>query len=103
MNLVLISRNLLFSLDDLNVKGSMKVQGYRQPSLAFTLRGTDVDLDRYLPLFETGTPFIWMILISIWRILRGRGTVRADSFTVLGEKLTDIRLSVDANETRIYC
>lgn len=95
-------KNLSVSLDDLKVHGRAQLVGYKSPLLDLDLHGTDVNLDRYLPLFETGTPFIWDDFnLGFWSAIRGKAVANAKSFTVLGQTLTDIRLALDANKARI--
>ena len=94
--------NLLFTLDDVTVRGQLGFKGYRTPVFDFSLRGNTIDFDRYLPLFKTGTPFIWDDFhLPFFRAFRGKGMIRADGFQVLDTLVSDIRLNVDANDDGI--
>ncbi|EGB13836.1 AsmA family protein [Pseudodesulfovibrio mercurii] len=94
--------NLILTLDDITVRGRCAFTGWTRPVLDFDLRGNTLDLDRYLPLFRTGTPFIWDDFgLPFFRALRGGGTARADGFKVLDTLISDIRLKVAATDKGI--
>ncbi|QJB57591.1 AsmA family protein [Pseudodesulfovibrio sp. zrk46] len=89
-------------VDDISVQGHFKIEDFQHPKSSFSLRATDVDLDRYLPLFRTGTPFVWGdFYLSFWEQFNGNGNVLASSFTVLDQKLTNVRLTVDTESDAI--
>jgi len=95
-------KNMKISLDDLTVKGDLGISGYSNPSFSFDVQGGMVDLDRYLPLFRTDTPFIWDDFgLEFFQALRGKGTVRASGFKLLDEQISDIKLSVIAENEGI--
>lgn len=95
-------RNLVLTLDDITVRGELGFKGYGAPVFDFALRSNTLDLDRYLPLFRTGTPFIWDdFSLGFFRAFRGGGTVRADGFKVLDTLISDIRLKVAATDKSI--
>ena len=90
--------DMAVALDDMTVRGAIAMRGYDHPSFSFDLRGDMVDLDRYLPLFRTDTPFIWSdFQLDFFRAFRGEGNIRADGFKVLDTVLSDIRLAVKAD------
>ena len=94
--------NLAFTLDDVTVRGKFGITGYSKPVFDFTLRGNTIDLDRYLPLFATGTPFIWNDFhLNFFKKFRGKGVIRADGLKVVGTNLSDIRLKVAAQNSKI--
>ena len=94
--------NLVLTLDDITVRGQCGFKGYADPVFDFDLRASTIDLDRYLSLFRTGTPFIWDDFnLPFFRAFRGSGTVRADGFKVLDTLVSDIRLKVDATDKGI--
>ena len=91
-------KDMAVALDDMTVRGNVAMHGYDNPSFSFDLRGDMVDLDRYLPLFRTDTPFIWSDFhLDVFRAFRGSGKVRADGFKLLDTVLSDIRLAVKAD------
>ncbi|MEF2229968.1 MAG: AsmA family protein [Pseudodesulfovibrio sp.] len=85
-------------LDGMTVRGSIAMKHFSLPQFSFDLRADMVDLDRYLPLFRTDTPFVWGdYQLEAFRSFRGSGRVRADAFKVLGTVINDIRLNVKAD------
>ena len=91
-------RDMAVALDDMTVRGTIAMHGYSHPSFSFDLRGDMVDLDRYLPLFRTDTPFVWSDFhLDFFRAFRGVGNIRADGFKLLDTVLSDIRLKVKAD------
>ncbi|WP_319584981.1 AsmA family protein [uncultured Pseudodesulfovibrio sp.] len=94
--------NLVLTLDDITVRGQCGFKDWVHPVFDFDLRADTIDLDRYLPLFATGTPFIWDdFSLPFFRAFRGSGTIRADGFDVLDTLISDIRLKVDATDKGI--
>jgi AsmA protein len=94
--------NLILTLDDITVRGQCGFKGWTDPVFDFALRANTIDLDRYLPLFSTGTPFVWDdFSLPFFRAFRGGGTVRADCFDVLDTLISDIRLKVAATDKSI--
>ncbi|WP_319543833.1 AsmA family protein [uncultured Pseudodesulfovibrio sp.] len=93
---------LALTLDDVTVRGKLGFTGYSKPVFDFALRGNTIDLDRYLPLFVTGTPFVWDDFnLNFFKKFNGSGTLRADGLTVSGIDLSDIRLNVAAEDSKI--
>lgn len=89
--------NLVLTLDDITVRGDCGFKGWSHPVFDFALRADTIDLDRYLPLFATGTPFVWDdFSLPFFRAFRGSGTIRADGLDVLDNLVSDIRLKVSA-------
>jgi len=85
-------------LDSMTVRGSIAMKDFARPEFSFDLRGDMVDLDRYLPLFYTGTPFVWGDYhLEAFRTFRGSGRVRTDAFKILDTVVNDIRLNVMAD------
>ncbi len=85
-------------LDDMTVRGSIAMKGYSRPAFSFDLRGDIVDLDRYLPLFRTDTPFVWNdFQLDVFRVFRGNGRIVADTFKLVDTLLSDVRVSVKAD------
>jgi AsmA protein len=94
--------NLILTLDDITVRGRCGFKGWARPVFDFDLRANTIDLDNYLPLFRTGTPFEWDdFSLPFFRAFRGSGTVRADGFDVLDTLVSDIRLKVAATDKGI--
>lgn len=94
--------NLALTLDDITVRGQCGFKGWSRPVFDFALRADTIDLDRYLPLFRTGTPFLWDdFSLPFFRAFRGSGTIRADGFEVLDTLVSDIRLKVAATDKGI--
>ncbi|MGE4421362.1 MAG: AsmA family protein [Pseudodesulfovibrio sp.] len=94
--------NMVLTLDDITVRGQCGFTNWTKPVFDFALRANTIDLDRYLPLFRTGTPFIWDdFSLPFFRAFRGSGTVRADGFEVLDTLVSDIRLKVAATDKGI--
>ncbi|WP_272701349.1 AsmA family protein [Desulfovibrio sp. Fe33] len=94
--------NLVVALDDISVRGQCGFKGWQKPVFDFALRGNSIDLDRYLPLFRTGTPFIWDdFALPFFGAFRGNGTVRADGFKVLDISIADVRLKAAATDKGI--
>lgn len=95
-------KNLALALDDMTVRGQLGFKGYSKPVFSFGLRGNSLNLDRYLPLFRTDTPFVWDDFgLGFFRAFRGQGAVRADGFKVLDTLISDIRLSIKADDKAI--
>jgi len=95
-------KDLALSLDDMAVRGRIGFKGYKNPVFSFGLRGNAIDLDRYLPLFRTDTPFVWDDFnLELFRAFRGQGAVRADGFKVLDTLVSDISLSIKADKNAI--
>ena len=93
---------MVATLDDITVRGDLGMADFSQPVFAFDLRSTTIDLDRYLPLFHTGTPFVWGDFnLPLFGAFKGEGTVRADGLTVVDTLLSDIRLKVTADKAII--
>jgi AsmA protein len=91
-------KDMAIALDDMTVRGAVAMHGYDRPSFSFDMRGNMVDLDRYLPLFRTDTPFVWSDFhLDFLRAFRGSGKIRADGFKVLDTVLSDIRLTAEAD------
>ncbi len=91
--------NLALTLDDITVRGQCGFTGWSRPVFDFDLHADTIDLDRYLPLFRTGTPFIWDdFSLPFFRAFRGGGTIRADGFKVLDTLVSDIRIKVAATD-----
>ena len=89
-------------LDDMTVRGDIALKDFSRPQFTFDLRGDLVDLDRYLPLFRTDTPFVWSDYpLELFRAFRGSGRVRADAFKLLDTVINDIRLNVTADNKAI--
>lgn len=94
--------NLAFTLDDLIVRGNLSITGYSKPVFDFVLRSNTIELDRYLPLFVTGTPFVWNDFhLNFFKKFRGKGAIRADGLKVMGAHISDIRLKVAAQNSKI--
>jgi len=95
-------KDLALALDEMTIRGWLGFKGYSKPNFSFDLRGNTIDLDPYLPLFKTDTPFIWDdFMLGTFRAFRGQGTVRADGFNVLETLVSDIRLSIKADKKSI--
>ncbi|MBI9081064.1 MAG: AsmA family protein [Pseudodesulfovibrio sp.] len=91
-------KDLVLSLDDMKVRGQLGFSNYKKPVFSFELSGNTIDLDRYLPLFRTDTPFVWDDFnLELFRKFRGQGTVGADGFKVLDTHLSDISLAIKAD------
>jgi len=94
--------NLVLALDDITVRGQCGFKGWQKPVFDFALRGNSIDLDRYLPLFRTGTPFIWDdFALPFFGAFRGSGAIRADDFKVLDITVSDVRLKAAATDKGI--
>lgn len=95
-------KNLAILLDDLKVRGALEIKGYSNPKFKFELIGGMVDLDRYLPLFRTDTPFIWDdFALPLLGQLHWQGKVKTSGFKVLDITLNDVDVEVSANEAGI--
>lgn len=93
---------LKVSLDDLTVLGTLVMKGYGQPVFDFDLQGGMVDLDRYLPLFMTGTPFIWDDFnLPFFGSFRGKGAIKASGFKVLDIPIANVNLNLTADDKSI--
>ncbi|MDC0335366.1 AsmA family protein [Pseudodesulfovibrio sp.] len=95
-------KNLVATLDDMTVKGAISMKGYRHSDFYFNLQSSIVDLDRYLPLFKTDTPFIWDdFKLPLFRAFRGNGEIKADGFKILDTSVLDVRLSAVADNEAV--
>ncbi len=89
-------------LDDLTVRGSLAMQNYSWPHFSFDLTGGVVNLDRYIPLFRTGTPFIWDDFgLNLFRLFRGKGSIKAEGLQVLDLPIENIHLELAADKNSI--
>lgn len=94
---------MVLTLDDITVRGDLGVTGFTDPVFDFKLWGNTIDLDRYLPLFRTGTPFVWEDFnLPLFRAFQGAGSIRADGLKVIDTLLSDIRVKVDAGESIVF-
>nr|WP_321257403.1 AsmA family protein [uncultured Pseudodesulfovibrio sp.] len=94
--------DLALTLDDLIVRGKLDIIGYTKPVFNFSLRSNTLELDRYLPLFVTDTPFVWNDFnLNFFKKIEGKGLVRADGLKVIGANISDIRLKVSAHNSKI--
>jgi len=95
--------DLVATLDDITARGRLGFTGYRDPVFDFSLRANTIDLDRYLPLFRTGTPFIWADYnLPLFRAFKGKGSVRADGLRILDTVFSDIRVAASADESIVF-
>ncbi len=93
---------MAFSLDDLTVRGDLAVKGFASPRYEFALQGGLLDLDRYMPLLRTDTPFIWGDYhLDVFRRFLAKGMVRVEGFRLFDSLLSDVRLSVNADKGAI--
>lgn len=89
-------------LDSTKVNGTLSLANYHDPSVEFRLHGGSFDLDRYLPLFETETPFVWDDFgLPFWERIKGSGEVAVDSFKVLNETFTGVTATAKAGNNAI--
>ncbi|MDD3310707.1 AsmA family protein [Pseudodesulfovibrio sp.] len=96
-------RDMAVALDDLTVRGSMSMADYSRPAFTFDLRADTLDLDRYLPLFMTDTPFVWGDFhLDAFRDFRGKGRVRANAFRVLGTTFSGVRADAQADGSTFF-
>ena len=94
---------LVFTLDDITVRGDLGMKGFTSPAFDFDLWGNTIDLDRYLPLFITGTPFVWSDFnLPFFRAFKGQGSIRADGLKVIDTLLSDIRLKITAADSIVF-
>lgn len=90
---------LVATLDDITIRGEVGLEGFQSPVFDYDLRGNTIDLDRYLPLFMTGTPFVWGDFgLPFFRKFKGKGTIRADGFKVMNTMVSNVRLTADAGD-----
>ncbi len=90
-------------LDDLTVRGSVEMKGYAHPRFSFRLRSGMIDLDRYLPLFKTDTPFVWGDYpLAFFRWLKGAGEVQAEGFKVLDIPLSGVQVSMNSKGKNLH-
>ncbi|MBG0789636.1 MAG: AsmA family protein [Desulfovibrionaceae bacterium] len=96
-------KELVFTLDDITVRGDLAMAGFAAPVFDFDLRGNTIDLDRYLLLFYTGTPFVWGDFnLPLFRAFKGKGKIRADGLKVMDTLLSDIRMKVTADKSFVF-
>jgi AsmA protein len=93
---------MALSLDDLTVRGNLAVKGFASPRYEFALQGGLLDLDRYMPLLRTDTPFVWGDYhLDLFRRFLANGLARVEGFRLFDSLLSDVRLSVNAESGAI--
>ncbi|WP_147821296.1 AsmA family protein [Salidesulfovibrio onnuriiensis] len=86
-------------MDDTQLSGNATVELQTSPRVAFDVSATRLDLDRYLPLFETGTPFIWDdYSLPFWGGLRASGNAVVNEFRVLGTDFNNVKATLVAEK-----
>ena len=94
------------TLDDTHVTGKAEIKDYKSEALDFDLTADKLDLDRYLPPPQPGTPDRPREEIDVdkvgipLRTLRGfnlDGELHAAALTLLGAQVTDFDLGVSAH------
>jgi AsmA protein len=94
------------TLDDTHVTGKAEIKDFKTEALGFDLNADKLDLDRYLPPPQPGTPDRPREAVDVdkvgipLRTLRGLnldGELHTDTLTLLGAKVTDFDLGVSAH------
>lgn len=89
-------------LDETHFQGVAGVIGYSDPSIEFDLTGTKLDLNRYLPLFETGTPFIWDdFALPFWADLNAAGKLSVQDFKIYDTTFGNVKTELAAHNGKI--
>ncbi|MGR9014430.1 MAG: AsmA family protein [Gammaproteobacteria bacterium] len=99
--------NLIFTLDDTQIKGSVDINDFALPAIAFTLHADAIDLDRYLPPVDNSSKPIanpaiaiaagaYALPVETLRNLNAEGTVTLDKLKVNGLVMQDIHLKLNA-------
>ncbi|MDI1230981.1 MAG: AsmA family protein [Methylobacter sp.] len=105
-------QNLLLSLDDTQIKGSVGIKDFALPAIVFALHADNLDLDRYLPPADKAskpitTPAIALAIganalpVETLRKLNAEGTVSMDKLKVNNLLMQDIKLKLKAKNGTI--
>ena len=96
-----------FTLDDTHMTGSAGIKDFKTRAIGFDLDVDKFDADRYLPPQQLGTPDkpreeidldkVGLPLRTL-RILNVHGRLHVGSFTLLGAKLGDLSMALDAQD-----
>lgn len=94
------------TLDDTHLTGKAEIKDFKHEALGFDLSADKLDVDRYLPPPQAGTPDRPREEVDVdkvgipLRTLRGLdvdGNLRVGQFTLLGAKIGDLGFGVDAH------
>ncbi|WP_419788045.1 AsmA family protein [Pseudodesulfovibrio sp.] len=95
-------KDLTATLDDLTVRGTLSLVDYAHPVYSFDLRADSFDLDRYLPLFKTDTPFVWGdFSLEFFRALQAKGRVQANKLKLLDAAFSNVALTTQSENGTI--
>lgn len=95
-------RNLRVALDEMTLDGAASIQKQGAPLVRFDLQGGTLDLDRYLPLFQTGTPYIWDDFnLPFFAGFRGKGSVVLDQFKVLDQLFIGVSAQASGTDSGV--
>jgi AsmA protein len=96
-----------FTLDDTHMTGSAALKDFKTRAVSFDLDVDKIDADRYLPPQQLGTPDkpreeidldkVGLPLRTL-RVLNAHGRLHVGSFGLLGAKLGDLSLALDAQD-----
>jgi AsmA protein len=96
-----------FTLDDTHMTGSAAIKDFKARAIGFDLDVDKLDADRYLPPQQLGTPDkpreeidldkVGLPLRTL-RVLNVHGRLHVGSFTLLGAKLGDLSMALDAQD-----
>lgn len=89
-------------LDETRLTGSARLVDYASPTVSFTFAASRFDLDRYLPLFETGTPFIWDdFSLPFWGRLQASGSLGVQEFKAMDMTYANVKALLSAERGKI--
>ncbi|KAB1443691.1 AsmA family protein [Pseudodesulfovibrio senegalensis] len=91
------------TLDTLSLSGVVALHDFNRPRYSFDLVAPHVDLDRYLPLFRTGTPFVWGdFSLPFWKTLNARGKLAIQRFSAVDTVFSDVAATLDASDGTVH-
>ncbi len=105
--------NLIMSLDETQIKGSVGINDFTLPAIVFALDADAIDIDRYLPPADKASkpiadPAVVLAVsanalpVETLRKLNAEGTVSLNKLKVNGLLMQDIQLKLDAKNGIIH-
>ena len=100
--------NLKISLDNSQLQGSLHVQNFQKPTIAFNLKLDKIDIDRYLPPKDESKPDSKplgseeiILPLGILRTLNLNGSLKVEQLKAANLKINDIHFEVSAQDDHI--
>jgi len=79
--------------DNTAIAGDIGIHDYSDPHFDFNFTMHSLNLDRYLPLFRTGEPFVWGdFSLPFWKELKAQGKVSVDHVSLFKTALNSVEI-----------